>query len=930
MNTLAENKQLWSKVQLLGRLLGNVLKSEKDGEQLFNTVETLRKGFIELSKEYDPAKHKELTAVIEALSPQLVTKVVRAFAIYFNLLNIAEEAFHHRQRRDIVASGNPLWIGSFDEAIRYFHYLGLDLDQLQALLAESHYMPVFTAHPTEVKRRIVMEVLRRVFIKSEELDRVRVTKEELNEIEAELESHIQVLWKTDEVRPYKPQVSDEIKHGLYYYRHSLFQTIPYIYRNLERAIIRVYGKERRLNLPPLIQFGSWIGGDRDGNPYVKPETTAKAIYLHSQEILTQYLCYLDSLGRHLSFSEQFCTPSPEFYENLKQQDELYAEKFLDTPNRFDQEPYRRKIIYMRHKINNKLSWIKQLLDGESVLPDLDIQYGSVDEFLQDLYLIRDSLISHGDEAVARGELQDVIRVTETFGFHLSELDIRQESSQHTQAVAELFKTCLNQPNYLELDETGRVGLLSKAIEQPAPKIDTSELSEENREILEVFELIEKIRTEISTQAIGDYVISMTHTASHVLEVMFLGWLAGLVGKDYNGWYCHLKVSPLFETIEDLAHTDSVLNTLLDNEVYASLLAAADNRQEVMLGYSDSCKDGGILSSSWGLYQAQRKIFELTQKHGVKCRLFHGRGGTVGRGGGPTHQAILSQPPGTIHGPLKFTEQGEVRSFKYSNSETATYELSMGISGMMKANLSLVQPPKADNEEFLQVMSELSLLGEEAYRTLTDKTEGFLDYFYEATPVSEIGLLNIGSRPSHRNRANRSKSSIRAIPWVFGWAQSRHTLPAWYGIGSALEQWCGNDESRLKTLRKMHSDWRFFNAMLSNTQMALSKADMRTAKQYAEMATPSTHGVYKMIAAEHQRTLEWVSKVAEIDSLLEHNSDLAASLTSRSPYLDPLSQIQIAMLKRYRNEALSDEEREQWLNPLLRTINAIANGMRNTG
>jgi phosphoenolpyruvate carboxylase len=415
----------------------------------------------------------------------------------------------------------------------------------------------------------------------------------------------------------------------------------------------------------------------------------------------------------------------------------------------------------------------------------------------------------------------------------------------------------------------------------------------------------------------------------VLEVMVLGRLAGLAGRSEDGRpFCDLRIAPLFETIEDLAQVEQVLEHLFDLPAYRKLLATSGDVQEIMLGYSDSAKDGGIVASSWNLYIAQKKITRIAERHGIGCRLFHGRGGTIGRGGGPTHDSILAQPPSTVGGRIKFTEQGEVLYYKYSNAETASYELTMGATGLMKSSLHLIRDVPDDPPAFIEIMEELSREGEDAFRTLTDRTEGFMDYFYEATPVPEIGLLNIGSRPSHRKR-DRSKSSVRAIPWVFGWAQSRHTLPAWYGIGASLAAYRGKDKSRLAQLRRMHREWPFFRAMLSNTQMALFKADMRIAEEYAALChDPATRSaVFGAARDEYRGTLAEILKVSGQKRLIADNPSLALSLSRRNPYLDPLNHIQIALLHRTRGKDGADNP---WRDPLLRTINAIAAGQRNTG
>ncbi len=485
---------------------------------------------------------------------------------------------------------------------------------------------------------------------------------------------------------------------------------------------------------------------------------------------------------------------------------------------------------------------------------------------------------------------------------------------------------------MSLNEDERMATLARLIESPPQDINLEALTEMSRETVEVFNVIAEMREEISPDAFGNYVISMTHSASHIMEVMFLAWLAGLAGKSEGSWFCHIRVSPLFETIDDLAHIEPVMTRLLDNGTYAGLLAASENLQEVMLGYSDSCKDGGILASAWNLYQAQQKITLLTRSRNIRCRLFHGRGGTIGRGGGPTHESILSQPSGTVNGEIKFTEQGEVLSYKYSNTETAVYELTMGITGLLKASRNLIEKQEPEEEEYREIMAELAETGEQSYRTLTEDTPGFLDYFYEATPVSEIGLMNIGSRPSHRKKSVRDKSSIRAIPWVFGWAQSRHTLPAWYGMGTALQRWIDEHPDRLKKLQEMYTAWPFFRVFLSNTQMALYKADMHIARTYTALCSNilEADAVYDAILTEYERTVHSVLEVGKLKNLMAENQQLALSLSRREPYLDPLNQIQLSLLKRFRNEKLSEEERNIWLNPLLRSINAIAAGMRNTG
>ncbi len=664
--------------------------------------------------------------------------------------------------------------------MRGFHQSGVGEEQFQSLLEHIVYTPVFTAHPTEAKRQTILETLRRIFLLSQELHQDRLNIELQQALQRRIQAQIQILWKTDEVREQKPQVLDEVKQGLYYFRESLFEAVPRVYRKFEDAVHRIYGPESKIQVPSLIRFGSWIGGDRDDNPHVKPETTELAIRMHHELVLEEYTKRITELSRELSFSSSMVQPSLDFLDSLSADDEFYREFMGASIDPGRREPYRSKMQIMQQRLQFKLERLHRRMRHESIhhIPE---GYATEKDFLNDLYRVRDSLISHGDGNIAQERLQDLIRLVESFGFFLVHLDVRQESSRHTEAVAELFARQSGAPYYKTFEEEERIRLLEQTIAHPRPfVIDKDNLTSETRETLEVFEVMAAMRAEISPDVFGSYVISMTHEASHVMEVMLLARLAGLVGNEADGWFCHIHVSPLFETINDLSRIDQVMQILFETPTYAESLRASGNIQEVMLGYSDSCKDGGILASSWNLYDAQKRIIALADDRGISCRLFHGRGGTVGRGGGPTHESILAQPVDTVHGQIKFTEQGEVLSYRYANPETALFELTMGISGLIKASRCLIEPPEMDRKDYLGIMDELAELGEEEYRDLVQQTPGLLDFFYEGTPVEAIALLNIGSRPSHRKQADRSITSIRAIPWVFGWAQSRFTLPAWYG------------------------------------------------------------------------------------------------------------------------------------------------------
>jgi len=933
---LLTDEHLRAQVKLLGTLLGQVLL-QFAGEDVFEAVETLRRGFTELQQQENQQRRTELMTMIDAMPADKVELVVRAFSSYFKLVNVAEESFAHRNRRRMLSHGMPLWEGSFDRTVAELKSQGMSVNTLQEMVDRLHYAPVFTAHPTEARRRAVMEGMRRVFLICDELYSPTLGVNDQRELEAELTAEIQVSWRTDELRSAKLEVRDEVRNGLYYVRESLFEAVPKAYYYFEKALRKHYGVNADgvcpIRLPSFIRFGSWIGGDRDGNPFVTADVTEWTVHTQMQEALDQYRARVLDLRQTLTHSSGWCTPSAPFLERLSEYEAEYGEQvFRGTAVQlYSREPYRRMAAMMLARLDANLSYVHQCLaDVPSFTSHL--AYENASAFLDDLYLMRDSLISHGDRIVAMQDLQALIRLVESFGFHLLQLDIRQESTVHTRTVVAVLQQIDPDFDYAGANEDERLQRLTAWIGYIDPiMVNDVALDDEAREALAVFRRMAKLQAEVGDEVFGAYVISMTHSASHVMEVMLLARLVGLCGHSGGDWFCRILVAPLFETVDDLQHSEAILDQLLSNKVYRALLAANGNHQEVMLGYSDSCKDGGILASNWNLYQAQLSIIALTQKHGVECRLFHGRGGTVGRGGGPTHDAILSQPPGTVNGQIKFTEQGEMLYYKYSNPETANYEIGMGVTGLLKASATaLAHSEVRYPQDYLDRMRDMATAGETAYRALIGMP-GFIDYFYESTPVTEIGLLNIGSRPSHRKKADRSLGSIRAIPWVFGWAQSRHTLPAWYGIGSALKGFIDSQPDGLAHLQMMYREWPFFRGLLSNVQMALTKADMEIAEEYARLCEhPNTMTVYRAIAGEYRSTVAGVKQVAQIHELLEENPSLSLSISRRRPYIDPINHIQVRMLKRYRSGSVWESEQDTWLTPLKRSINAIAAGMRNTG
>lgn len=945
------DKELRRRVKMLGNLLGRVLR-EQAGFFVFYTVETLRQGFIHLRQGDHQARLDELMGIVRDLDEQHLTQVIRAFNLYFSLINVAEEQFQHRLRQRIPSPE------SFSHVLGEIKAKGVSASDLQRLLQSLSYVPVFTAHPTEARRRAVRDALRRIFICLQELDDQHKSEQHAGRIEEMLLQQIRLLWFTDDLRSTRPRAEDEIDNGLRYFQDSLFAAVPRFYRQAEQALAQVYPGED-IRIPSFVQFGSWIGGDRDGNPYVTPGITELALRLQHQRVLRLYLQQVDQLLTLLTHSERFCPVSESLRASIQRDRAMLPELDPELAHRHPGEPYRNKLLYIGARLEARLRAAQRVTEGAPFAPP-PAAYRHVAELLDDLTLIRESLLSHGDKFSAEGDIKDVIRLVETFGFHLKRMDLRQEASCHTQAAAECLAR-LGVPDYLEKPEAERVRLITHALEKGAQRVDPETCSAPTREVLELFATIARLQQEVSQEAIGSYVISMAKQVSHMLEVVLLAAQAGLVGRNASAhggdehWFSRISITPLFETIEDLKHCDTVMNRLFEHPIYRDMVRRSGGVQEIMLGYSDSAKDGGILVAHWQLYEAQKRLDSLARSFGIKLRLFHGRGGTVGRGGGPTHRAILAQPPLSVSGQIKITEQGEVVAFKYSHPETAVFELTAGSTALLKSTLDLMRHPPPERRDYLGIMDKLAQSGEQAYRDLTERTEGFMDYFYQVTPVDEIARLNIGSRPAYRPRQDRSKASIRAIPWVFAWAQARHNFPAWYGLGHALEQWRSNAPERLARLQAMYLEWPFFRNLLDNVQMALAKVDMDIARHYADLCphalspkslspeslspeslspeSPSPKSgqpgrIFDMIRDEYNRCLVQVLHITHSHYLLADDLPLARSIARRNPYLEPLSHIQVVLLQRYRKAG--ETQGKVWLDPLLRTINAIAAGMRNTG
>ena len=910
--------------KVLPDLLGEVIL-EQEGQDVFDSVELLRQGFIRQRTHPDAGSINDLLKNIAGFDVDTMDRVIHAFSTFFHLANISEEHANQQARAKEEENGQN-WVNSFSHTIEQFRTDGKTLAQVLVLLSDLNYYPTFTAHPTEAKRPIVLEALQRIHNEYQDMSQQCTSELQRGENRHRLKAMIQIFWKSEAVRPQKPTVYDEIENSLYYFRESIFVCLPEIYRDLENAIKHVYREARgqSLELPNIVRFGTWVGGDRDGNPFVTPEITRNALRLQKMEVLKEYARRVSQLSEIFTHSIDQVELSEQLLKSFED-DKARYNKHLGDAHR--NEPYRRKLNFIKLRLDASFRQTKlQLNDGAAEYDSMT--YQNEDEFRADLLLVKRSLINHQEANLTRGGLEDLLRLLDCCGFYLSKMDIRQESTLHSNAIAEIAANSHAPIDYLGLDEEQRLSWLTERLDEPERlEFDRQQITIQSAGIIDVFSLMREMRTEISQHCFGSYIISMTHAASHLLEVALLAKLAGLIHVEKQGKLrSRIHIAPLFETVKDLEQAKPILEKLFTNPVYQKILGFTQQTQEIMLGYSDSCKDGGILASSWNLYKAQKEIVAVTDQHKIKCLLFHGRGGTIGRGGGPTHESILSQPRGTVKGGIKFTEQGEVLSFKYNFKETARYELTVGITGLMKA--SDPDNDAVDQPEHIAMMEQLVVSGEAAFRELTDDNLATMQYFYQTTPSNEISLLNIGSRPSHRKKADYSKKSIRAIGWVFGWSQSRQNIPGWYGLGSALT--IAIEKGNLQTLKEMQSGWRYFQNLISNSQMVILKTDQKVAKQYARLCRDAeiAKNTYWQLKHEFDLAVDTIQQITEQAQMMADFPKIGDSIRWRNAYLDPLNYIQILLLSRL--DQADDRMESPWLKPALNSINGIATGLRNTG
>ncbi|MGC4397662.1 phosphoenolpyruvate carboxylase [Hydrogenophaga sp. T2] len=915
-----KDRPLIEDIRLLGRILGDVIR-EQEGAAAFELIERIRQLSVAFRRDADRAADKALKKLLKSLSADQTVSVIRAFTYFSHLANLAEDR-HHIRRRAVHERAGGLQTGSLGLALQRLQAAGLTPDAVAHTLAAAHLSPVLTAHPTEVQRKSILDAERDIARLLAERD--QALPREQAAIEAQMRARVTQLWQTRLLRFTKLSVADEIENALSHYESTFLSQIPRLYAELEAGLGRP--------VAPFLRMGQWIGGDRDGNPNVTAATLELALQRQADLALRHHLTQVHLLGGELSMSGMLVGASAEM--------QALAERSPDTNAHRQDEPYRRALTGMYARL---AATLKALTGGEAARHAVAPQnaYADAAEFLADLRTIEASLRAHHGAALIDARLRPLIRAVEVFGFHLATIDLRQSSDQHEAVVAELLAAAQIEPDYAALGEDAKRAVLLRALNDVRPlRVPGTAYSAHTQGELAIFETARSGRERFGAAAIRHAIISHTETVSDLLEVLLLQKEAGLVrGTLAQGAVADLIVVPLFETIEDLRNAAPILRAYYDLPGVRAMVqrGAADGygEQDVMLGYSDSNKDGGIFTSNWELYRAETalvKLFdELNAGNGkaIGLRMFHGRGGTVGRGGGPSYQAILAQPPGTVRGQIRLTEQGEVIGAKYANPEIGRRNLETLVAATLEA--TLLQPTREASPAFLKAAEALSRASMAAYRALVYDTPRFADYFFGATPIREIAELNIGSRPASRKATGRIED-LRAIPWGFSWGQCRLTLPGWYGFGSAVQAFVAEDPKHAALLKRMHRDWPFFSTLLSNMDMVLAKSDMALASLYAELVEDKAlrRKVFSAIEAEWQRTVDALALITGEPERLAGNAALRRSIEHRFPYIDPLHHLQVELIRRHRAGALAHDDDGKLRRGIHIAINGIAAGLRNTG
>jgi phosphoenolpyruvate carboxylase len=902
------DSKLRQDIRELGNLLGNVIR-EQWGEEFFELVEDVRLGSRSIRSADTESDSESILSRLDQASTWEIVRLVRAFTIYFHIANTAEQ--HYRVPPGLTEPEYE--VGAvIERALKS----GVTPAQISECARGTHIRPVFTAHPTESARRSILSKLRAMDTR---LSRPFSAKGRDAAWRGRMLELIEGVVQTDELRQNRPGPLDEARNVLYYLEQlatgTTAESVQKFFNALEENGVDTSG------VASPLRFGTWVGGDRDGNPNVTAVITRQALGLHNQRALRVLSETIRTLATELSQSTRIIKISSELHDSLQRERAEMPDVFEEYSRLDEEEPYRLKCAYIFRRLVNQL---EAAVEWKTPAGSF---YHNAGELLADLQIMQRSLVQNSSKHVAHGPLRRVITTVQTFGFTMAQMDIREDSAETNSAITELMNlSSASTDDFAELSLEERSVALSKELTGRRPLLSSaSRPSDRTQEVLDVMEVIRDAQDRLGNDTIDTWIISMTRTAADMKAVFVLSREAGLTLASEG--VARLKVVPLFETIEDLRNAAQVMDEYWSDPEVRKIISLQGDSAEVMVGYSDSNKDGGITTSQWELYKAQLELRECAARHGIKLFLFHGRGGSVGRGGGPTREAILAQPSGTVNGVIKITEQGEVISDHFGNRRIAESQLDLIISSVTEASL-LHTEPRHSQVELNRWTSAMDSISGDAYRAYRDlvETDGFVEYFTSSTPVEELGSMNIGSRPARRGGKIAGLSSLRAIPWVFGWTQSRQIVPGWFGVGSSLEQ--AREKGNADLVGHMYANWSFFQTLISNVEMALVKTDIAIAERYVKaLVDPALHHIFESVRSEYERTLQQVLQVTGQERLLDRSPVLQRTLNVRAPYIDPLNYLQISLLARHRSKEQTDQLHER---ALLLSINGIAAGLKNTG
>ena len=916
LQKIHSNETLYQDVRMLGSMLNEIMISI-EGQKFADTVERIRQLALTLKYDQSTEAYNALKSEIASLNDVTRKKVIRAFTVFLYLFNIAEQNFRIRIRRhyqlDEYGDTQPF---SIEDTVKSLKDSQIDEDTINTVLHTLSLELITTAHPTESTKRTILDIQRRIVDVLRKLEQQLLTNRERITLKETLFNEITILWQTDELRRHKPTVYDEVESGLYYFDQTLFEVLPEIHRELEMNLSEQY-PEKKWRVPNFLSFGTWIGGDRDGNPFVTHDVTWQTMLKQRELVIRKYIAVLQDLMHRYTHTTSRMTVDEDFVIRLNEMEE----KYLTPETKWSKkgEVYRRYFAVIIERVSQV---------GKS-----EIGYKTADELLEDLFFVQKSLRKHHPAKHELKTIQKIIRQVQLFGFHLATLDIRNHSSEHESAIAEILQKVGLAENYSEIIELEKVKLLTSILQDPRRVLlSIEDYTPETQEMIRVFQTIKRIHDEFGKRAIEVYLISMFKSPSDLLEVLVLAKETNLYRLHASGKVeSFLHVAPLFETIDDLNSASSIMEKTFNMPLYRQHLQILGNRQEVMFGYSDSSKDGGTLTASWKLFKAQTEIHKMAMHYGVDLKFFHGRGGSLGRGGGPLNRSLTSQPVETIDVGLKITEQGEVLSFRYLIEEIAYRSLEQAVAAMVQIATKVhTNTNKEDlrKKAWEDAFEEIATISHKKYRSLVFDEPAFLDYFYEATPLTEIGGLNIGSRPMARKNT-RAFEYLRAIPWVFAWSQCRHMLPAWFAAGTGLTTFANEKPENLTLMKEMYVKWPFFKNVIDNLQLALLKTDMLAASEYVTLVQnqEAASRIFSTIKEEYEKTEKIALQISGSKALYEQDTNLRESTIKRNPYVEVLNFLQVDLINELRSaEDLDAELREQ----TLLTINGISVGIRSTG